>query len=139
MATYGKINSNDEGGTVRDSGAGRSDITSDAGDAFSNDQYFLTDLSAFQVSETSVAGWQSLYAAVLGESALPEIPIKIAKAESAILRRMKQIFYSAEFLTERRAIEDAWETLAQLKISCSSGTDSPRPASSICPNKKAAA
>lgn len=138
MASHG--NSSDDGETVRDSDVGRgSGNRSDIGDAPFKDETSLPDLSEFRVSEASTTSWQSLYAAALRESVVLVIPLKIAEAESAILRRMKQIFYSAEYLTERKAIEDAWETLAQLKVSCSSGTDSPRPASSICPDKQAAA
>jgi hypothetical protein len=149
MATDRNSNNdaNSNGETVHDPEVGRrsgkrpeaGDATIEAGDATINDQNFLAHLSELQVSETSIVGWQSVYAAALREPALQAIPLKIAEAESAILKRMKQIFYSAEFLTERRAIEDAWETLAQLKVSCGSGTDSPRPALSVSPNKKAAA
>ena len=142
MATNRNSNNdaNNNGDTVHDSEVGRgSGKRPDTGDVSIGDQNFLADLSELQVSQTSIVGWQSVYAAALREAVLAAIPLKIAEAESAILKRMKQIFYSAEFLTERRAIEDAWETLAQLKLSCGSGSDSPRPASSVCPNKKAAA
>ena len=138
-----RISNNDadnNGETVHDPEVGQgSGKSPHAGDVPTDDQNLLAGVSESRVSETSISDWQSIYAAALREPALPAISFKIAEAESAILKRMKQIFYSTEFLTERRAIEDAWETLAQLKLSCGSGTDSPRPASSICPNKKAAA
>jgi hypothetical protein len=105
-----------------------------------NSQELIVQISSAPFLETIVPNWQSLYAAALGETAALAIPMRIAEAESAILRRMKQIFYSAEYVMERREIEDAWETLAQQKLSCAtSGTDSPRPSSSVSTNKQAAA
>lgn len=60
--------------------------------------------------------WQRLYADVLSESDPEKLPEVIARAESAIQLREKQLTQGPEHETERRAIADARVALRIVKI-----------------------
>ena len=95
----------DDGETVGKSELERGSSRRDAPDGSTptfHSKELMVDVSNAPFVETIERNWQSFYAAALGETVALAIPMRIAEAESAILRRMKQIFYSAEDVMERR-------------------------------------
>jgi hypothetical protein len=69
-------------------------------------------------SPTRVAAWHRLYQAALFETDEREIPVRIAEAEQAIVKRAKELFNStADSIEENEALEDALYGLQALQNS----------------------
>ena len=60
--------------------------------------------------------WQSLYQRAVSERDLEQLPEEIARAEAAIHSRMKTLTKGDKDETERRAMNDALDTLHRLKV-----------------------
>jgi ADP-dependent phosphofructokinase/glucokinase len=59
--------------------------------------------------------WQRLYQKAVTESDPEQLPEQIARAEAALLSRLKKLTQDKEDEPERRAIDDALATLRILK------------------------
>jgi hypothetical protein len=69
-------------------------------------------------SPSRVPSWHELYQAALFETDEREAPLRIAEAEQAIVRRVKELFDStADSIEEDEALEDALYGLQALQNS----------------------
>ena len=78
---------------------------------------------AFSPTPTHVE-WKSLYRAAILETNKSAIRERISEAESAVLARGRELFYSEATLEEREALEDALYALRALKSACEHGEGS---------------
>lgn len=64
------------------------------------------------------AEWKTLYRAAILEKDKSRICEKVSEAESAILGRGRDLFYSDATLEEREALDDALYALRALRSAC---------------------
>ncbi len=74
------------------------------------------DGEASNGSERRPATWQALYHAALFETDRHKVPLRIAEAESAVLARIKELFFvSSDHIEEDLILDDALYALRALR------------------------
>lgn len=67
-------------------------------------------------SRRHASGWRNLYVAALFESDPSVLPERIAKAEAALVRRARELFYApGDHIEEEEALDDAMYALQALR------------------------
>lgn len=64
----------------------------------------------------SPSGWRGFYVAALFETDTSRLPERIARAEAALVRRARELFYtSGDHIEEEQALDDAMYALQALR------------------------